>query len=417
MSLIQKVSTSAKPTKKLQAYATEINSLLRSTLESVVRIGEILKDVRDNVLPYGEWLEWVDREFHNSITTDTAANFINLYDLHTKYSGEYPKGLETLSLSSLYIIGRHNVDEEVQKAVLELAEEEQQPPSREQVRSIVRTYRQIKLEESGLAEPIQAHLVDMDIAENASEVKAISRLSKKKQGEVVQLLSAGEAKTTKEAIRLIRSEKEKIENVKSTELVEVDYTELVDTKVRNWEEIPGESVNLALVEAPFRSQYVETEMHKMCIELDRVLVPGGYAIITVGHKGAMFVGNEIDPLKAVHLLCLRRRPGNSKAIVGTNIMSASVFAVFAYKPPYAAPKRMLVDLHTYTDITETEALAGMDEVHNGIEESIKQLCTPLLHNGETMLHAVLSPLNFSITDHVRDVSKELGARQLYRYKA
>lgn len=405
----EELSESSKIQKALLAeYSQEVKGLIRSTLMSAVRIGEILKDVRDNILVHGEWLTWVETEFDKSINRDTAVNFINLHDLYSEYKDTHPKGLENLSLSSLYIISRRSVNSEVRRAVLEIAEEDE-APNREEVRAIVQSFRRIKVAEAGLPETV----AELEVAENPQELQRLQRLSKKNQTEVVSRLQEGLAKTTKEAIKQIHRERVVEAEAENADKVEVDYTDFKKIRAKKLQDVPKESVNLAFIEAPLKMNYVTNELHDLCKELERVLVPSGYAIITVGHKAAMFAGAEIEPLKAVHLLCLRRQPGNSRAIVGTNIMSASVFAVFCYKPPYRAPSEMLADLHTYDLVTDSEALVGMDEVYSGIEKCLKHMFNPLVHTGDTIMHHPVSNLHFDLASFMEDVAKDVGALKLY----
>jgi hypothetical protein len=403
---------------KLDSYASEINGLLRSTLLSAVRIGEILKDVRDNILPYGEWIPWVESQFESSITCNTATNFINLYNLHSKYADKYARGLEALSLSSLYIISRHNVDEEIQQAVLEIAEEQEEaPPSREEVRNLVQSYRQIKMSEAGLSDEIQTALLESPVVEDPKEVNALKRLSKARQLEVAERLAVGVASTTKEAVKQIYQEKKAAsdvsESTKKEQSVEVVYEKMKRQTFRQLSDVPSESVDLAFVEAPLKLAYTQNDLHSLCIELERVLVPSAFAVITVGHKAAMFAGPLIDPLKPVHLLCLRRQPGQTRSIVGLNIMSASVFALFCYKAPYSPPGKMLADLHTYEVTTNSEAIAGLDEVYSGLEKCIERIFTPLIAPGGTLLHALVSPMHFNLSSSVHETAEKLSVGTVY----
>jgi hypothetical protein len=77
---------------------------------------------------------------------------------------------------------------------------------------------------------------------------------------------------------------------------------------------------------------------------------------------------------------------------------------------------MLADLHTYNISTNSEALQGMDEVYTGLEKCIERLFTPLVHSGETVLHAVVDGLHFNLSSHIHDVCVSLNAAALYSYK-
>lgn len=387
----------------LDGYANEIRSLIRSTLESVVRIGQILKEVKA-MLPYGEWQTWVDKEFQEDIKHDSADNWINLASLYAEYKEKYEDGFKKLSLASLYKISRSTVDVEVKETVLKLAQEDE-PFSKAEVDSIIKVYRKAKLVEAGIDPTVISELGNTSFVENAKELGKFSRLSKKKQAAVAGLINSGIASTPREAIQQLS-----IASKPPEKLVEVQYTEIKSATYESLEAVSSGAVNIAIVEAPLRYSYVERELNILAVELDRVLRPGGLAIVTLGHKAIMYAGAQLEPLNPLHVLCLRRQPGNTRPIIGTNILSASVFAALAYKSPYRAPQTMLVDLQT---IADEEPAGGLDEVVSGLEAGFIKFMTALVHSDDTILHMICSENHFNMRETIKDAAIDLKAEAFY----
>jgi hypothetical protein len=112
--------------------------------------------------------------------------------------------------------------------------------------------------------------------------------------------------------------------------------------------------------------------------------------------------NTKGDLKALHLLCLRRQPGQTRTIPGLNINSASVFMALCYKPPYTPPRKLLADLQTMdkpekktvAEPGATEALDGLDHVETGLEAGflhiVKSLSSAFTDYRPTLLHHVVS---------------------------
>lgn len=399
---------------QLKEYAEEIRGLVKLSLQSAVRIGQILADVRDNILEYGEWQDWIDQEFPGDIKHDTAINFINVAKLYEEFSETHADGLEKLGLSSLYHLGRGTLDTDFRKKVLELAAEDE-PFTQHEVITLARTYRKVKMSEAGITQPsLLETLQDVPAIDNPKELAAFQKLSSRKQQAVAELFSTGQADSTKSAIKILKETKQLQEEEQQLQTVEVDYTTTQTVNYRSLEEVPSNSVALAVVEAPLRTSYVEQGLTVLCTELDRILETGGYAIITVGHKAAMFAGDKLAGLKPLHLLCLRRQPGSSRTIIGTNIISASVFAIFAYKDTYRAPKTMLVDLHTFGEETlaeRPEEVTGLDEVETGLEKGFERILSSLTQRGDNVLHVIASSQHFNIRAALYAACETIGVKE------
>jgi hypothetical protein len=195
-------------TKELLGYANEVKVLIKTTITSAVRIGQILEDVKTNILSYGDWQKWVDSEFGVNIKHDSADNFINLYRLVAAYGADFMVGIEKLSLSSLYILSRPTVEPDLKTTILKLAAaEEPQSINREEVRAVIQAYRKVKMNEANIDQVAANQLIHTSIAENPKELLAMARLSKKKQRLVSNLLANGGAESRKEALLKLRNEK------------------------------------------------------------------------------------------------------------------------------------------------------------------------------------------------------------------
>ena len=402
-----KLSNSQK--KQLNSYAEEIRGLVKSTLESAVRIGQILKDVRDNILPSGEWQKWVDDEFNGNIKHDSANNWINVADLYAEYSTQYEDGLSKLSLSSLYKLSRNTIDPKVKETVLQLAQNNE-PLDRNEMDAVVRVYRKAKMVDAGIEPYLINELSELDIAENPKELTTLRNLSKRKREAVSKLIAAGAASDTKEAIKqlsLVAASK-----VEPQTQVEVAYTQIKEASYSDIYSVPSNSVNVCIIEAPLRYSYID-ELNTLSVELERILMEGGFAIITLGHKALLFAGDRLEPLKALHVLCLRRSPGRTRSIIGTNIMSASVFAALAYKAPYRAPKEMIVDLQTIIEPDEDTPIEGTEEVVSGLEAGFKRFLHALTQPDDVVMHYIASDNHFNIREELLAESIELKASAFF----
>lgn len=408
----------------LMGYEGEIRSIIRQSLENVVRLGEIFTVIKTELLPYRQWKAWVKYRFDGEISVSTTHNWMNVYEIYKRYGEQYENALEQVSLRDLYVLGRSGVEADAKEVALQMVEEKRVNPR--DTRKVVETYRKIKLANAGVQPEVIKMLTKVDVAENPKYVQEIQKLSKTKQQEVAQLLMTKEAASPKEALRIIK-ESQRVTPPAASEVdtlegeaapVDVLQEVVVSRLTSNYaslSEVPFESVQLAIVEAPLKFEFVESQsFYNLTRDLSNVLIPGGFALITVGHKAAMYAGSAMhSDLKAIHLVCLRRQPGNTCTIVGLNIASASVYMVLAYKPPYRAPRNFLVaDLHTLSD---TEALPGMDVVETGLEKSFKHLMEPLLSSQEedhvVLHHIVKDSQHFKINPYLQETSFEFGAKE------
>lgn len=370
------------------------------------------------------WQQWVEEELGTEISHDTATNLINLYTLVRDHGEQHSEGIAKLSLSALYFTSRASVEPEIKKEILKLAAESQEAPTREEVASLIKVYRKVKLAEAGVNPEVINVLATSSVIEDPKELKALSKLSQKKQAEIAGMLQSDSQpgySTVKQAMTEIKEKKEKrAEKEQENRIVPTLFSGGMELESytgqagNTFNLLASESIDIAVIEAPMKFSFVQDRQDgfsKMCRQLEQCLKPGGFGFITVGHKAAMFAGSLVEEagLVPLHLLVLRRQSGRSRSIVGINITSASVIMALVYKPPFYAPKKMIVDLQTVVE--GEEIVEGMDVIDNGLEDCLKRFLTPVIEANSSVLHCVYgsSEEHFGITEALKTISSDCGA--------
>ena len=368
------------------------------------------------------WQRWVEEELGAELSHDTATNLINLYILVRDHGEQHSEGIAKLSLSALYFTSRTSVEPEIKEEILKLAAEAEEAPSRDEVASIIRVYRKVKLAQAGVNPEVIDVLASSNVAEDPKELKALSKLSQKRQAEIASMLesdSQAGCSTVKQALAEIKEKKEREEKQDSATVVNLSLDGMeLETHTghasKTFDLVAPESIEIAVIEAPMKFSFTLDKAEgfsKMCKQLEQCLKPGGFGFITVGHKAAMFAGPLIEEagLVPLHLLVLRRQSGRSRSIVGINITSASVIMALVYKPPFYAPKKMIVDLQTVTE--GEEIVEGMDVIDNGLEDCLKRFLSPVIEANSSVLHCVYgsSEEHFGITEALKTISSDCGA--------
>jgi hypothetical protein len=384
----------------------EIRTILKRTLEDVIRLGEIFTYVKDNLIKPDHWVAWMRSAFGDTISHHTIYNWMNAYKLYEQYKHMYPEALNKISLAKLYRLATSRVEPDERETVLELVESETVQP--EDTEKVVQTYRKIQLATAGVDPKVARTLTKVAMAENPSYLRTFQRLSKKKQVEVAKVISKGKITDPKAALKVINDAHIKTEEealVARSGAVSVNVTPTT-SYYKSLKEIPASTeVNIAIVEAPLSYDFLDGGGYgKLTKELGDILSPGGFALITLGHKASMWAGPATQgDLKPLHLLCLRRQPGQTRSIPGLNINSASVFMALCYKAPYTPPRKLLADLQTIDDTPKkstvaatgpTDAIEGLDQVETGLEAGflhiIKSLSSAYVEHRPTLLHHVVS---------------------------
>jgi hypothetical protein len=373
------------------------------------------------------WQKWIEEEFGKEISHDTATNLINLYTLVRDHGEQHGKGIVKLSLSALYFTSRASVEPHIKEEILKLAAELEEAPSRDEVASLIKVYRKVKLARAGVNPEVINVLASSSVVEDPKELKALSKLSQKRQAEIASMLESDSQagySSVKQAMAEIKEKKER-------EAYREDLTDLslfiggmelesyIGHASETFDLVAPESLEIAIIEAPMKFSFVQDRSEgflKMCKQLEHCLKPGGFGFITIGHKAAMFAGSLIEEagLVPLHLLVLRRQSGRSRSIVGINITSASVIMALVYKPPFYAPKKMIVDLQTITE--GKEVVGDMDVIDNGLEDCLKRFLTPVIEANSSVLHCVYgsSEEHFGITEALKTISRDCGAAKFVK---
>jgi len=116
------------------AAAVEINAHTSRMQESALTIGKRLLAIKD-VLPHGQFEDWVTTEFTFSIRT--AQNFMNVFERF----GNHPKAIDLFSPSGLYLLAAPSTPPEAVKAAVKEAKKiakKGEKMSREAVKNIIK---------------------------------------------------------------------------------------------------------------------------------------------------------------------------------------------------------------------------------------------------------------------------------------
>lgn len=427
----------------------QIKTLHHQTLENVVEMGRLLIQLK-NAVDHGQYLQVVKEEL--GMTKQTSLNYVNLAHIWDNYP-DYREGISNLALNSAYLIAKKSYNSEIREAVLSLSEQGD-PPKLEEIREvdrIVEEYRQYKIGEyEEIDDEAKVLLYDTALAEDGDQLRRLSNLSRRAQKIVAKIISNGEADNCRDALRIhqernreesqSKQEEEKRKNSQEpkekdqksntlninskvfedsqesegSETVEVSYSEPTFNYTylgSNWRDLnlEAESLDLMLVEAPMKHQFLIDGGFKDIFDLgDHYLKEGGFLITTIGHKTAMFIGEEAPPLEPLHLLTVRRQPGRTRSIVGINIACASVMLALLYKPNFKAPKSMLADLQTIDENPDNV------EVETGIEKGLNRFLETLLEPNSDFLHMVCSSQEqFKVRDSIIEKAKELKISNMY----
>lgn len=338
---------------------------------------------------------------------------------------------------------RHTEEPDLRAAIFEMARQGE-APNREDVAYLKTMYRENVLDEHDIDPLAKKNLVNLDLAEDKKEVERIGKLSKVSQRKVSQILNEGEADTYRSAVALLkekrRQEREEKERLKAEReaasaeqqlisdyeeannvddgdvTVEVKYKEVVKFS-RGWRDVisnlPTGKLDVVIAECPLRFDWVASgDMENFCRSLEPYVAEGGFVILTVGHKGLMFVGDKLSQFQPLHCLCLRRQPGTAKFIPGANLISASVMAVLAYKPPFQSPPEFIADVQTYGDENNIES--GFLTIEAGLEKCLNRFLKPLVTSESNFAYIVVEKGNqFKAADTVAQYALEAGAATSY----
>ena len=394
---------------EVKSIASEVftlfTNLKRHNVKVAVEMGSKLhkaKTIFMNTRSIDLWQSWIEQELHQEISHDTVTNLINLYKLSEEYGEEYFKGISTLNLGALYAVARSSVEPAIKEKILEEAErvleDKGEPLSKQEVTSLIKAYRKVKLANKGVNPDAIPLLAQSPLPEDPKQLEALSKLSQKKQLQVAEYLNTTQSNVSiKEALKNLKGGSPEPPN--DFILSPIQTSSFISPGISGLKKVKSESVQVAFLEPPMSYEFVcgkDNSFKLLCTELNRILTPGGFALSVIGHKASIFTGPIISEshLSCAHILVLRRQPGHSRQIAGINIIAASVLVLFLYKPPFTHPRNMIADLYTFED----------PEVINGIETALNRIFPPLIHPGDSFLHCTFSENNFSIRSALKDIS-------------
>lgn len=142
----------------------------------------------------------------------------------------------------------------------------------------------------------------------------------------------------------------------------------------------------------------------MIQNVEPLMKEGAFLVATVGHKTIMYLGEELEPLKVLHTLVVKRKPEARRTVVGLSISSTSILNVLAYKRPYRVPEQTIFDLPAFSD-----------EIENPTELSYHRLIQPLLPKGGVLLHWIGSDKTLNIEDSLKHSVELAGGKQYIQH--
>lgn len=112
--LFDYTSLDSRTSEFLKSRAAEVKGLMRQTVETLIKTGNILIEVKKR-LPHGQWLNWCESEF--GWTSRTAHRMINVAE---SFSADTLSNLD-IATSALYILSAPSTPDEAREEALFLA--------------------------------------------------------------------------------------------------------------------------------------------------------------------------------------------------------------------------------------------------------------------------------------------------------
>jgi len=410
----------------LRQRAIELQTQLRSSLLAIVEVGRILNDVKER-LPHGSFMKWVAAaapELH----IDTIGNYMNSAKLYERYR---PEELAKMTLSALYTLGRKNIEASLQDIIVrEIAPTVQEKLTNRDMKRIIRGFRQMQIAAVDLDEKAKPFLLQSSVAEDKDELQRLSRLSKKNQIKVAEVLAENPQLTkVKEALEVINpAESPTTFEVMEAEIVSVKNN--LETRKGLWTNLlaktPSESVDLCFAEMPLSREALD-DYPILADQMSRILKPGGMLLAVVSQQNIQFVGPKLDPLHVAWTFMILRRPGNSPRVIGrVSFASSYVPLSLTYKPPLRAIPGLVDDLRSGSPDPENIAelaqdamnlhhsFLGEDNPRQAVEErfqmvsietSLDYYLTSLLRPTDTFMHLIHTKKHsFGVNDHLYETA-------------
>jgi hypothetical protein len=314
----------------------------------------------------------------------------------------------------LYETIKPSFPDELKLAVLQA---EPQTLTVQQVKEIKKLNSAVRAQELKIAPETVVAIAKSSATPSNSVIRQVSKLDTQGQLEVARALNEDPTK----ALAVLKAETERVVGERQEHRDQVEQN-LIDTTISEhldgvWyqaiKSLPIEEVQVALVECPLDNSWRDSTQGLSFVtkELESCLAPGGFAIIFLGHVSILSAANYMNELRPLHLLTVRRQPGNTPTNIGTNTGFASVHAVLAYKPPFKSPVKVVYDLQTY--IANETPLDGLEEVSTGIEAGINKFLDSLVRATDVIAHIVVGERQFNLRSDLFSHVQELNASKVY----
>lgn len=401
---------------RLQGLTESIKTRFRDSYIAMIDVGNYLIEVKE-LLEHGEFTEWIRLELEPAfgLTYSKVNNVMNLAKEYKLVQGTADEAaFHMIASNELAAIYRLSTADSVLKSAIYEATSEVNIPSRksiEQAKAIVRKH---NLEQQEITPEARAYLAQSAVAEDVRELQRIERLPKKTQVLVSKALVCGAATSTKEALQQIKESRDPEASTIDTVAITVpdainpkDFLKVyTGTPITAIKKIPDDTINIAIIEAPLKFEWVQVEFPLLLKTVEPKLKAGGLAIISMGHKAICATYDIVEAcgLHVLQPLVLRLQPGRTSTIIGVNIMTASRLALCCFKSPYRQPQGLVVDLQTVGQEEDSQ-----DSVPSGIEAGFEKFLTQFGHAEDVVAHIQLSPsLNFGMRDHLVQTAKSFA---------
>jgi len=395
----------------LERCATEIVRLGNTIQEAVIEIGQqliiargILGDRTTNKnklgvkATRGTFTTWaMDRICTPlNLSLDTVQRWAMIAEEVNKHP-ERVEVIGSMQLSALYETLRPSFPEDLREAVLSSGQQTLNP---KQIKEVKKLYQAAKAQERNITADAIVTLSEGKYEISNTALRHLSLIPSEEQSEFAKQLADDRncgLQAMKDRLREIKVETQ---------------AELVTIPAK-LQELPFESIDLIVVECPLGNAWKDSDLglKQLADRLEDILVPGGFALIFLGHTSILNAASYLTNLKPLTLLTCRKQPGNSSTNVGVNLGYAAVHAMLCYKPNFRAPSRIVFDLQTF-EATETPP-SELGEVTTGIEAGICKFMDSLVEPGFNVAHLVLGNRSYGIRPQLTEKLRDLNAMALY----
>ena len=410
---------------ELEECAEQIERLRNETIESMASIGSYLLKAKrilgDDVTfkkgkgnstkpERGTFVQWTQSRICEplNISYDTARRWLGIAQELEDFPEQKEQILGMLP-TALYETIRPSFPADLKEIIYA---EDAVRLNTDQIKTIRKLHQTVNAQERNITAKAIVTLGQSSLLLSNTALKQLSQLNVCEQPEYAAAL-VNNRELGLEALR------ERVKELKIAEgLEEIAHKNSPDGKLAivdtTLDALKPETLDLILVECPLGAAWKDSTfgLKHLTDRLEEVLVPGGMAMVFLGHTTIMSVSSYITNLKPLTLLTCRRQPGNSTTSIGINVGYASVHAALIYKPPFRPPSKIVFDIQTFQ---ETEQLAPeLAEVPTGIEAGIAKFLNALVSPGYHVGHLVVGNRSYGLRPELEDELSKLKANTFYK---